>query len=440
MEQLQPTHVEALVTGKVTESHDLDFKAGLYGTSDADKRDLAGDVAALANTAGGVIVLGIQEGEHAQAISAPGVEVSDAEVARIRQIVADRVSPMPTFDVISVQNLVSPATSHGPLAPSFLLIAVPRSANAPHAVMVSKALRYPKRNGATTRYLSESEVFSAYRERISSAARQDSRLSLVMRDAEKRIDRDYSAWMLLGLVPDQPGDFLISATSAQEFSDQVMDKQALLIIPGIQFCRTKVGRRRLLADGTHNTHLARHASLDLHTDGAGVFGLGLPRLRSEDPVRVRGGEELSNQIDEQLLAIGVLTGLWWLAGHACNRAATGGNALIRAAILPAAGGEPFGIERFSRSWGERHSPVVQDDVIEAEAFAQLDELIKPGPESVATAAQLLDELSQAFGLPEAGQFTRDGLIRRQGWQESYMEQVGPWAKRQNVSFTDLPLP
>lgn len=37
----------------MAEAYDLDFKATLYGKSDKERRDLAGDVAALANTAGG---------------------------------------------------------------------------------------------------------------------------------------------------------------------------------------------------------------------------------------------------------------------------------------------------------------------------------------------------------------------------------------------------
>jgi hypothetical protein len=48
-----------LVSNQVPEAFDLDYKAELYGGSDSAKRALAGDVAALANTAGGLLVLGI---------------------------------------------------------------------------------------------------------------------------------------------------------------------------------------------------------------------------------------------------------------------------------------------------------------------------------------------------------------------------------------------
>jgi hypothetical protein len=41
-----------LVSNKVPEAFEFDYKAELYGSSEAAKRALAGDVAALANTAG----------------------------------------------------------------------------------------------------------------------------------------------------------------------------------------------------------------------------------------------------------------------------------------------------------------------------------------------------------------------------------------------------
>jgi hypothetical protein len=75
------------------------------------------------------------------------------------------VLPLPVFDVVRVEDPARPG--HG-----LVLIAVPRSQLAPHAVIVNDGLRYPRRNGATTRYLSEPEVAAAYRERFAAAQRQ----------------------------------------------------------------------------------------------------------------------------------------------------------------------------------------------------------------------------------------------------------------------------
>jgi hypothetical protein len=50
-------HIEALVTAEVREDADLDFKQCLYGSGESDKRALAGDIAAMRNAQGGVIVI-----------------------------------------------------------------------------------------------------------------------------------------------------------------------------------------------------------------------------------------------------------------------------------------------------------------------------------------------------------------------------------------------
>ena len=52
LDDLKYEHLEALVTNRVPEAFDLDFKKQLYGNGDTARRDLAGDVAALANQRG----------------------------------------------------------------------------------------------------------------------------------------------------------------------------------------------------------------------------------------------------------------------------------------------------------------------------------------------------------------------------------------------------
>ena len=69
-------HVHALISGAVPEDYDLDFKREPYGRNDAAKRDLCGDVAAMANTSGGLIILGLDEDEHGNATAAPEVTTS----------------------------------------------------------------------------------------------------------------------------------------------------------------------------------------------------------------------------------------------------------------------------------------------------------------------------------------------------------------------------
>jgi Putative DNA-binding domain len=126
LEDVQYSAVTTLISSQVAETFDLDFKSEMYGVLDKDKRDAATDVAALANTADGLIIGGIAEDDQARAAAAPGVALSDAEERRIRQIVASHVVPLPVFDVVRVEDPGRPG--HG-----LVLIAVPRNPLAPHA-------------------------------------------------------------------------------------------------------------------------------------------------------------------------------------------------------------------------------------------------------------------------------------------------------------------
>jgi hypothetical protein len=195
LDHVTHAQVSAFVTNTVAEAYDLDFKATLYGKSDKERRDLASDVAALANTAGGVIVLGISEDSQARATAAPGVALSDAEAGRVRQIVASQVSPLPTLDVLQVEDPKHPG--HG-----FMLLAVPRSPMGPHAVLVNQLLRFPKRNGATTTYLSEPEVADAYRARFIGIQSRFDDLAQYERDLLDRLDATEQTYVVVTLVPD----------------------------------------------------------------------------------------------------------------------------------------------------------------------------------------------------------------------------------------------
>src|SRR6266700_2351768 len=96
--EVDATNLRALVNGKIREDADLDFKEQVYGNADADKRDLAGDVAAMANTVGGVIVVGVAEVDGAATKLAP-VALSEAEDLRMRQVVASLVAPVPQLSI-----------------------------------------------------------------------------------------------------------------------------------------------------------------------------------------------------------------------------------------------------------------------------------------------------------------------------------------------------
>lgn len=70
----------------------------------------------------------------------------------------------------------------------------------------------------------------------------------------------------------------------------------------------------------------------------------------------------------------------------------------------------------------------------SETAASLDGLADPGPELVAAAARLLDELGTSFGIAEMGQLTQDGAIRQRYWTDA--RPLLNWAQHFGVEVTN----
>jgi hypothetical protein len=269
--------VTSLITTGAVEDFDLDFKEKLYGfkeklygNGDSDKRALAGDVAAMANTAGGLIVIGVQEDDQARAASAPGVPLSDDETRRMTQIIAG-ISPLPVVEIRAIPSAADP--NHG-----FYLLAVPRSPRGPHAVPVNGGLRYPKRNGSTIRYLSEPEVADAYRQRASGGQNQTDRLDEILDDALARLDKSDYPWLVVALMPEltrQPRDrlrrFHCGASATR--------RQVPLFFDETSYMHAGVARRRYVLGGGSNQTAEKYLAADLHTDGGGAFAEQLEDVR-----------------------------------------------------------------------------------------------------------------------------------------------------------------
>ena len=102
---------------------------------------------------------------------------------------------MPVFEVLPVEDPASPG--HG-----FLVVAVVRSPLAPHAVLVNEGFRYPRRNGTTTRYLSEPEVATAYRERFAAGHQQVDHAVRIEHEIRPHLAIGTGhSWIIVSLVP-----------------------------------------------------------------------------------------------------------------------------------------------------------------------------------------------------------------------------------------------
>src|SRR5207249_203747 len=139
--------------------------------------------------------------EDAVAVERTPVALSEDEELRMYQVVANLVTPAPRFSIRPAE-----AANEGE---GYFMLDIPRSPVAPHAVRVNQNLRYPRRYGTTTAYMSESEVADAYRNRFAAAAGQVERVRTIHGDGIARLDLEEVVWGTVALVPSITGEFRI---------------------------------------------------------------------------------------------------------------------------------------------------------------------------------------------------------------------------------------
>jgi hypothetical protein len=146
--------LQSAVRNRFPAAEDLVFRETVGGL------DLAGDVAALANGRGGLIVIGVRTDQQDRAEGLMPVPLRD-ELPRVRGIIANSVSPVPhvEFKALSEKN-----------GTGYIFVKVSESSEAPHAVVIDESLRYPQRDGPRNRYLNGSGVEDAYRARFAEAS------------------------------------------------------------------------------------------------------------------------------------------------------------------------------------------------------------------------------------------------------------------------------
>ncbi|HMJ72858.1 MAG TPA: ATP-binding protein [Solirubrobacterales bacterium] len=178
LHELDYATLQGLVARGVREATDLDFKREVYGGNEKGKRSFAADVAAMANERGGLISIGVVDADGAASDLNP-IELSEAEELRMKSIAADLISPHVSFEIQRIP--LADNDSNG-----FYAIIIPPSPDRPHAVSFGVDLRYPRRDGARTRYMRQPEVAAEYASREQRGEAQVARLGNVLDEGHAR--------------------------------------------------------------------------------------------------------------------------------------------------------------------------------------------------------------------------------------------------------------
>lgn len=440
LDDLSYSDIESLAgNAEAAEAEDLDYKREHYEHNDKGKEELAKDVAALANHRGGVIVLGMADSKGMPS-RVFEVDLDDRHLRHMRQVVASNTAPPVSYEEIRVPNPVKSDTG-------FLLLAVPRSPQAPHAVTAPPTkpsehmLRYPRRAGSKTDWLSETVVATAYRARYTAAAARDDRLSDVEGDIVLSVVERTTPHLIVTLVPETPGEMVINASTFERYRVELLGTELYLGQGHRLFGYATVGARRLIAQEGRGDQAVR---AELHRDGSAATVL--PLYAHQSKVR-------ANDVDLQFVEPGevvykLLCALPFLAGHARDRAAASGTAVVKAVLVNDIGSHPdasmhtvaeyrdplpMTVDRLHRGAGRRLETSTQPcEYAYSEATVLLDDVADHGRGLLQAAAVLADELLHAYGIPETGLITSEGELRVDGFTDHNRGALAEWARQHSL--------
>lgn len=277
--------IERACEERVQERPDLDWKQQLPLTSSNENREakhhqqleLAKDIAAMANSGGGMIVYGVAETRQSGTSAADHIEavgpIDEGTFRTIRQVAGNLVYP----PVTGLQLLQLTSADHPDNA--VLAMLVPDSLETPHLVHPSKGRDWfgaPYRHGSDTQWMVERQLASAYAARETGRRRRaadfDARFealtSVLCEDSLVR-------WVVALAVPDRPlpRPRHLQLAEAAGIIDRAWELRRQSFGPGDLTVgeQTRRGLQRFFRTGRREITAARpaiaRARVEVHGDG-----------------------------------------------------------------------------------------------------------------------------------------------------------------------------
>jgi hypothetical protein len=146
--------LDAAVTDGVVEANDLDWKSELPPAKGLPQTDLPKDVAAMANSGGGVIVYGVRESRK---VATERIDVGEFDEAYERSLRSAAITAIsPHVFGLNVHRL-------GDEGKRAVVLEVPASTDGPHLVYKNDYFGAPVRNDSDTAWMKERQIEAMYR-------------------------------------------------------------------------------------------------------------------------------------------------------------------------------------------------------------------------------------------------------------------------------------
>ncbi|MFK0244594.1 helix-turn-helix domain-containing protein [Amycolatopsis azurea] len=329
----------------MAESEDLDWKQALPPDVDKKRWEFAKDVAAMANTRGGLIVYGVRE-DNERAVELTGVPNAERDRQALRSYANGRVRPL--VDGLLIEALDDPGENP---RPGLIAVFVPPSPDAPHVIGEKNALGVPYRYGTDTNWMSENQLERAYRDRFTRRADDRAALTALIDGITPEIDLENGVWVTVSARPVAPLPLLHTrpdrdhATATMRDADQlasdlfghVQERLRILYhLPDNAVNNPRTGLRRWVIRSNHFSsnpqELIDWGLVELHHDGSIAVAIGLAGFTHGAEI-ARGDDDVS-YVPYRLVDAVIADAVAVAAVHV-RRLGGVGTILVRAALLRA---------------------------------------------------------------------------------------------------------
>ena len=187
--------LDQAVAAAAAETDDLDWKSELPPAKKLSDTDVPKDIAAMANSGGGMIVYGVTEDQKAATGRRDTGEFTEDHERTFRRVAVTAITP-PVFG-LEIHRLGT--------NPRAVAVVVPASVDGPHLVYRGEYFGAPIRNNADTEWMKERQIEAMYRARFDEQRRSNEAIESLYAEAAAGRDTANRTWLIAVAHPRIPG-------------------------------------------------------------------------------------------------------------------------------------------------------------------------------------------------------------------------------------------
>jgi hypothetical protein len=290
--------LDAAVAASATETNDLDWKSELPPAKGLPQTDFPKDVAAMANSGGGVIVYGVRESQRSATSRGDVGEFDEAYERSLRSAAITAISP-PVFG-LNVYRL-------GAEGNRAVVVEVPASVDGPHLIYKNDYFGAPVRNDSDTVWMKERQIEAMYRARFEERRHATEALDALFAEASAGRDAGKRAWLIAVAHPRIPR---LRARLTRDGAREVLSKTEGLALTyagrggihpleNVDRLNPRPGLRRWVAvnTATGEHSVWKESWVSIHDDGSVAVAAAVGGHRSSSAGYFEGGQVESSAIE-----------------------------------------------------------------------------------------------------------------------------------------------